>query len=112
MDLSHNAELTSLSCSCNELTSLDVSNNPKLTSLACVYNELTSLNVSNNPKLTSLDCHSNQLTTLDVSKTGLGLRTPIDLNCCYNPLKTLYLKTGWQIHSLYIPDETEIVYVD
>ena len=114
-----NTPLPSLDCSFNNLTSLDVSNTA-LTSLDCSYNDLTDLDVSNTT-LTSLDCSGNDLTSLDVSKTSIGNSTkPFPLTCfLVRNLKTLYLKTGWVVNGItthrssnYIPDQTEIVFVD
>ena len=51
--------LTSLVCSCNQLTSLDVSANTALTSLDCSSNQLPSLDVSANTALTRLCCRNN-----------------------------------------------------
>ena len=69
-----------LSCTGNQLTTLDVSKNTKLTQLYCTENQLTTLDVSNNTALTKLDCGYNQLTTLDVSKnTAL-----VELRCINN----------------------------
>ncbi len=82
--------LTSLSCSGNQLTSLDVSNNTALTSLYCGDNQLTTLDVSNNTNLIVLSCTGNQLTTLDLSNnTAL-----VDLYCNYNQLTSLILDNG------------------
>ena len=114
-----NTALTSLNCSQNKLASLNVLNTA-LTSLDCSYNDLTDLDVSNTI-LTSLDCSGNDLTSLDVSKTNIGNSTEaIPLNChLIRSLKTLYLKTGWVVNGItthrssnYIPDQTEIVFVD
>lgn len=56
-----------LSCSHNQLTTMDLSNNTALTKLDCYDNQLTNLNVSNNTELVSLVCWINQLASLDVS---------------------------------------------
>ena len=68
IDVSHNTELTSLSCQDNRLSSLDVSNNTKLTKLICFRNRLSSLIVVNNVLLKELNCYGNNLNTLDVSQ--------------------------------------------
>ena len=76
-----------LSCSRNNLTSLDVSKNTALILLDCYYNNLTSLNVSGCTALTDLSCSSNDLTSLDVSKnTKLT-----ELDCGYNNLTSAAL---------------------
>ena len=77
--------VTSLDCSCNQLTSLDLSGYTALTELDCSNNKLTSLNVSDCTTLTTLDCRSNQLTSLNVSDcTALT-----ELNCYNNQLTSL-----------------------
>ena len=48
--------LTKLSCSMNDLTTLDLSHNTGLTSVDCSSNELTSLNISGCSALTVLEC--------------------------------------------------------
>ena len=61
--------LTDLSCSDNQLTSLDVSNNTALTTLRCYSNQLTSLDVSNgnNQNLLNFNVTSNpNLTCINV----------------------------------------------
>ncbi|NQY27999.1 MAG: T9SS type A sorting domain-containing protein [Flavobacteriaceae bacterium] len=82
--------LTYLSCSGNQLTSLDVSNNTALTELLFSQNQLTSVDVSNNTALIWLICHSNQLTSLDVSaNTALNY-----LDCKLNQLTSLDLSAN------------------
>lgn len=61
------AALRTLTCSNNQLTSLDVSKNTALVTLNCSSNQLTSLDVSKNTALGTLNCNGNQLTSLDVS---------------------------------------------
>lgn len=115
LDLSRNTALTRLRCWLNQLTTLNLSNSTALTWLECNENMLTSLDLNNNTALNYLDCHDNLLTTLDLrSNTALTY-----LNCNMPSLKTLYLKKGQRIHgitddrsTLYINDNTEIVYVD
>ena len=72
--------ISNLSCSDNELTSLDVSGCTALTELSCYNNSLTSLDVSKNTALTELDCSNNELTSLDVS----GCKALTYLRCHYN----------------------------
>ena len=61
-----NKALLSLSCSFNQLTSLDVSKNTALRYLLCYSNQLTSLDVSKNTALILLYSYSNQLTSLNL----------------------------------------------
>jgi len=63
--------ITTLSCSDNQLTSLDVSENTELTVLSCTGNQLTNLNVRENTKLVNLYCANNLLKSLDVSKNTI-----------------------------------------
>ena len=64
IDVSHNTQLTELSCFNNRLLSnLDVSRNTQLTWLNCTGNNLSSLDVSRNTKLTYLNCGGNAFTT-------------------------------------------------
>ena len=103
--------LFSLYCYNNQLTTLDVSNNKALTFLSCYNNQLTTLDVSNNKALTYLFCGNNQLTTLDVSTTKLNApewRWP--LSCNMESLKTLYLKTGWEINGINLDRNSNYIY--
>lgn len=85
LDVSKNTALTALDCSGNPLTALDVSKNTAMTGLSCDRNQLTSLDVSRNTALTRLSCYGNQLTFLDMSKnTALT-----ELSCYGNQLTTL-----------------------
>ena len=59
--------LTTLICSCNQLTSLDLSGCGSLTRLVCIANPLTSLDLSGCPYLRYLDCSYTALTSLDLS---------------------------------------------
>ncbi len=57
-----------LTCSYNQLTSLDASQCSTLVGLNCDYNQITSINVNGCKALQILYCYKNQLTSLDVSK--------------------------------------------
>ena len=80
-------DVTELSCSHNQLSSLDLSQNSTLTELDCRSNQLTSLNVSGCTALTNLYCSDNRLTSLDVS--GCTILTTLD--CSSNPLTSINL---------------------
>ena len=141
LDVSKNAALEYLNCATNNLTNLDISKNPALTYLNCNYNNVSSINFGDNPALEELrcqynqlkeldlskfallsllDCGNNQMTTLDVSKTAIGSgKESMPLACRMESLKTLYLKTGWQIKYInvdryisFIHENTEIKYKD
>ena len=77
--------LTSLSCSNNQLTKLPVGNLTQLTSLSCSNNQLTELPVGNLTKLTELNCGDNQLNALPVG----DLNELTVLNCYNNQLTVL-----------------------
>lgn len=86
LDLSKNTELQYLQCYLNQLTSVNISNNPKLINLDCYMNKIQSLDISNNTLLESLSCGDNRLTTLDISNN-----TEITyLDCSGNALTSLY----------------------
>ncbi len=78
-------DVTYLTCSNNQLTSLDLSGCSALTMLNCQLNQLTSLNLSNCTALTELNCNDNQLTSLNVS----GCTALTELNCKDNRLTSL-----------------------
>ena len=141
LDVSKNVALDYLNCAANKLTSLDISKNPALTYLNCNNNNVSSVNFGDNlvleelrcqnnqfteldlSKLASLfllDCGNNQMTTLNVSKTAIGSgKESMPLSCRMESLKTLYLKTGWQINYInvnrsqsFIHENTVIEYKD
>ena len=78
-------DVTTLTCSDNQLTSLDLSGCTALTTLGCYRNQLTSLNLSGCTALTKLWCSENQLTSLDVS----GCTALTKLGCWNNKLTSL-----------------------
>jgi len=81
---------TYLSCSENQLTSLDISNNTALTNLECNDNNITNLDVSQNTNLESLACYSNALITLDLTNNiSLEFLTAMD-----NDLVSLDVRNG------------------
>ena len=90
LDVSKNVALERLHCSTNQLTSLDVSSNTALKYLLCFTNNLTSLDVSSNTALIQLECTDNQITALDVSgNTALEY-----LYCSSNQLTSLIVPFG------------------
>ena|GEM_PF-3536425 len=103
--IEHFTALTYLSCSFNQLTSLDVSKNTALTELYCNSNQLTALDVSNNTALTELWCDHNQLTTLDVS----GCTTLTELRCHDNQLTALDVSRNTALTSLHFDNNPLIL---
>ena len=97
LDVSKNTELQKLYCDGNQLTSLEVGENTVLDTLHCYNNQLTSLDVSKNTNLTLLYCDSNQLTSLDVSQnTALQ-----ELYCDSNQLTSLDVSQNNKLEKLY-----------
>jgi hypothetical protein len=86
LDVSACTALTTLDCSGNySLSNLDVSACTSLTTLECSGNSLSTLNVSSCTALTTLYCPYNLITSLDVS----GCTALTDLSCYYNELTSL-----------------------
>lgn len=113
--------LTELQCNSNKLTALDLSGCTNIKDVRCQTNKLTTLDLSSCTKLEKLFCNDNELVELDVSMTNLGYTsTAYTLKCApMKTLKTLTLKTGWNIKGInvskstnYIPSTTTIKYVD
>ena len=119
INVSHNTELTYLSCSDNNLGGLDVSLNTQLTELRCYHNQLTSLDVSHNTQLVELDCSYNIfLSSLDVShNTQL-----VGLDCSSNHIRSLDVSHNTQLveldcssnflHSLDVSHNTQLRSLD
>ena len=97
IDVSHNTQLTRLSCHSNRLRSLDVSGCTQLRWLYCYRNRLRSLNVSGCTQLTSLDCEDNQLRSLNVS----GCTQLTMLDCSENRLSSLDVSKNTQLTKLF-----------
>ena len=105
--IEHFTALEILTCTSNNLTSLDVSANTALTGFFCGDNKLTSLNVSHNTALEALACFANNLTSLDVSaNTALTF-----LNCGYNKLESLDVSESAALVNLYC-DSNQLTNLD
>lgn len=89
--------LKHLSCSSNQLTSLDISSNTALEFLDCYNNKLTELNVNNNASLESLYCQMNQLGDLDI-QSCIALQY---LSCNDNHLSSIDVGNNVALLSLY-----------
>jgi hypothetical protein len=85
IDLSSNPYLLILECGHNYIQNLVISANTALGILDCSNNHLTSLNISNNTSLLELDCDSCNLTTLNLSN-NINLKR---LDCDKNSLNNL-----------------------
>lgn len=86
-----------LTCSNNQLTSLDVRGSVKLINIGCSVNQLATLKVSGLTNLTSLTCYNNQLRSIDVS----GLVKLKELNCSNNQLPILNVNGLTNLEILY-----------
>lgn len=107
LDVSKNTELQKLYCDGNQLTSLEVGENTVLDTLHCYNNQLTSLDVSRNSALQWLSCYKNKLTSLDVSKnTNLTL-----LYCDINQLTSLDVSQNTALQELYC-DSNQLTSLD
>jgi hypothetical protein len=85
--ISNFTNLTYLSCSNNQLTSLNVDELVNLNELYCFNNQIQSLNATELVNLTKLMCENNQLSSLAVS----GLVNLEHLSCSTNQLISLDL---------------------
>jgi len=98
--------ITHLSCSHNQMISLDVSQNTNLICLYCGENQLTSLDISKNTELTNLDCSNNQLTILDTNH-NTALTT---LSCGYNYLSKIDVSKNIELTALYFSNNQIIAF--
>jgi hypothetical protein len=90
LDVSSIDSLVFLSCTSNQLTTLDVTNNPTITSLNCNINQLTTLDLTSNSALQLLLCAGNQITSLNVSNSP----SLIYILCASNALTYLNVANG------------------
>ena len=99
LDLSKSSELTELSCSNNKLTSLDLSANKKLQKIVAQTNALTTLDTRNLPELTHLYLWGNHdLKSIDVSKnTKLEI-----LSAAHGKLTSLNVSNNRKLVELYV----------
>lgn len=88
--------LTRLTCTRTNITSINTSNLKLLTDLTCSSNKITSLNLSENILLEDLYCGGNQITDLDLSKNV----TLLTLSCSSNNLTDLNLTNNIQLERL------------
>lgn len=90
LDVSGLTNLESLSCKTNQLPDLDLSSLVNLKKLDCSDNQMTSLEVFNSPNLEALDCSLNLIGNLNVS----GLNNLEQLHCRNNQLASLDLSNN------------------
>lgn len=92
----HYTSIMTLTCSYNQLTTLNASGLAELQNLICNNNQLTTLNVSGLTKLKTLQCYNNKLTTLNAG----GLTELGDLQCNDNQLTALNLSGSTKLWRL------------
>jgi hypothetical protein len=104
------SNLTSLSCSTNELTSLEIIYCPQLNQITrfSEFSKLMSLSVISCPKLTRLDCSNTKLTKLEVS----DLDDLIELNCSNTSIKELSLNFCPNIKQLDCSNNKKLINLD
>lgn len=107
-------KLEDLTCSNNNLTSLDVSHNTELISLACASNQIAQLDVTMLTQLEGLNVGRNQLAQLDVSQNPkLNLLSASsnnlrELNVSNNPLLEILFIDGNAISSIDVTNNTKL----
>ncbi len=90
-------DITSFSCSGNDLDMLDVSGCPAITELQCYENAIKELSLNKNVNLVDLLCDNNQIETLDLSKN-----TQLEnIICVNNSIKQLDLRNHSKLKALY-----------
>ena len=85
INLSQNTALVELSCSHNQLSNLNVINLINLTNLACDFNQITSLDLSHQVSLTRLIANNNQLTSVDLRNGNNTAITNSNMQVSANP---------------------------
>lgn len=94
------ANLRSLDCSYNRLTSLNLSVLTQLQFLGCNVNQISNLNIDGLTELGELYCGNNNLTSLDLSSSNNW----VALGCGSNRITSLDLST----FTNYVPSNTDI----
>ena len=77
--------LTDLSCSYNQLVSLDITQNYLLENLFCENNNLTYIDLSSQTSFINLYLNGNNLSLLDLSHFGCGFNHIAEINLVGNP---------------------------
>jgi len=77
--------LTDLSCSYNQLVSLDITQNYLLENLFCENNNLTYIDLSSQTSFINLYLNGNNLSLLDLSHFGCGFSHIAEINLVGNP---------------------------
>lgn len=107
IDLSENKLLDKVLLSRNKINFINISNNSALTTISLVYNELSSLDVSNNINLSILDLKNNNLKTLNVDN-NINIK---NLMISFNDISELNVDKLPLLEKLLI-DNTKIVNIN
>lgn len=107
IDLSENKLLDKVLLSRNKINFINISNNTALTTISLVYNELSSLDVSNNINLSILDLKNNNLKTLNVDN-NINIK---NLMISFNDISELNVDKLPLLEKLLI-DNTKIVNIN
>jgi len=98
LDLSQCSALSFISCDQNQLSNLDIGNLLNLEYLICTRNNLTNLYTTTNPSLRVLQCFENYIITLDLTQNDeLEI-----LFCSVNELTELDLSQNAQLSSALV----------
>lgn len=97
LDFTNNLLLENINCSDNKISSLNITKNINLVNLNCGDNALTALDVSANTLLRGLYCYKNKIEILDLSK-NVALAY---VNCSENYLEDLDLSNHPKLFELY-----------
>lgn len=107
IDLSENKLLDKVLLSRNKINFINISNNSALTTISLGYNELSSLDVSNNINLSILDLKNNNLKTLNVDN-NINIK---NLMISFNDISELNVDKLPLLEKLLI-DNTKIVNIN
>ena len=102
MDVSANTALTKLSCSTNQLTSLDISAMPNLLELHAYQNQISTVTMGNNSLLTHVSLGNNLIQSADLSNSpnlvwclfGGNALTSLNVANGHNSSMSLFDATG------------------
>lgn len=97
IDASHQAQISTLLCQNNAISSLDITACEVIWALDCRGNKLKNLSLNTNANLTYLYCDDNALSTLDLSAN----RQLVICSCSHNQLVALKLDKNKKLLQLF-----------
>ena len=118
IDLSENKLLDKVLLSRNKINFINISNNSALTTISLGYNELSSLDVSNNINLSILDLKNNNLKTLNVDNNiniknlMISFNDISELNVDKLPLLEKLLSDNTKIGNINLNENTKLKELD